>query len=84
MDVNAIREAMHAEPFQSFRLRLADGREMAVPHPDFIAVAPNGRRVVVFGTHDGAMSILEPLLILSMEYAAPSTGGQQSGDGSGS
>jgi hypothetical protein len=28
MEVNVIRETMHAQPFQPFRLRLADGREL--------------------------------------------------------
>ena len=73
MDARAIREAMHAQPFRPFTFRLADGREIAIPHPDFIAVAENGRRLAVFHPHDDAMSILEPLLIVSLEFAA-STG----------
>lgn len=79
MEVNAIRETMHVRPFQPFRLRLADGRELIIRHPDFIAVAPNGRRVVVFDQED-AMSVLEPLLIVSIEAAA-SGSGKQSGNG---
>jgi len=67
MEVSAIRDTMHAQPFRPFRLRLADGRMLLVRHPDFIAVAPEGRRVVVFNEPDGAMSILEPLLIVSVE-----------------
>jgi hypothetical protein len=84
MDVNAIREAMYTEPFRPFRLRLADGRELNIPHPDFIAVAPNGRRVVVFSHPDDSLSILEPLLIVSVEVPAASPGSPQTGDGSGS
>jgi len=37
--------------------------------PDFIAVAENGRRLAVFH-QDDAMSVLEPLLIVSLEFAA--------------
>jgi hypothetical protein len=69
MDVNAIREALHARPFQVFRLRLADGRELTVPHPDFVAVSP--RRVVVINAADEATSILGPLLIVSLEFTGP-------------
>ena len=72
MDAAAIRDAMHAQPFTPFRLRLADGRELIVPHPDFIAVAPNGRRIVVFNAGDDSMAILEPLLIVSLEVQATS------------
>jgi hypothetical protein len=74
MEAAAIREAMHTEPFRPFTLRLADGRELPVPHPDFIAVAGNGRRVVVFSPVDDAMAILEPLLIVSFQYAATPQG----------
>jgi hypothetical protein len=74
----AIREAIHQRPFRPFTLRLADGRELFVPHPDFVAVAPNGRRVVVF--QGEAMTILEPLLVVSLEYPSPEqTTGPQAG-----
>ena len=81
MDVGAVREAMHASPFRPFRLRLADGRKLAVPHPDFIAVAPNGRRVVVFSVADESMSILEPVRIVSLEVGPPAAAA--GGDGAG-
>ncbi len=84
MDVTAIREAMRALPFRPFRLRLADGRELLIPHPDFMAVAPNGRRVVAFNPADDSLSILEPLLILALETAPAGQALQQTGDGTGS
>jgi hypothetical protein len=70
MDIGGIREAMHQQPFRPFELRLADGRSILVRHPEFIAIAPNSRRIVVFAPPDDAMSILEPLLIVSIEYPA--------------
>ncbi|MBI4326956.1 MAG: hypothetical protein HY674_17080 [Chloroflexi bacterium] len=33
-----IRELVHASPFKPFRLHLADGKSLGVPHPDFILV----------------------------------------------
>ncbi len=74
MEVPALRAALHAQPFRPFTLRLADGREVPVPHPDFVAVAPNGRRVAVFHPTDDSLSILEPLLIVSLEYAPTGQG----------
>ena len=35
-----IREAKRSQPFRPFRLRLIDGTEYEVTHPDFISVPP--------------------------------------------
>ena len=66
MHVDEIREALHKQPFEPLSLRLADGTNRFIPHPDFIAVAR--RRVAVFDPATEALSILEPLLIVSIEY----------------
>jgi hypothetical protein len=80
MQINAIREELHKQPFQPFTLRLADGRALPVPHQDFVAIL--GRTAVVASPHlDDSYSIVEPLLIVSIDYSAPqptsgtSTGG---------
>lgn len=33
-----IRDLVHQAPFKPFRLHLADGKDMRVPHPDFALV----------------------------------------------
>jgi len=44
-----IREAKSSQPFRPFMLRLIDGTEYEVAHPDFISVPPTGRvREVLF------------------------------------
>ena len=65
MNVEGIREALHKEPFEPFVVRLADGRSLPVRHPDFVAVHP--RRVIVIN-EDGSWSVVEPLLIVSLDY----------------
>ncbi len=65
MNVEGIREALHKDPFEPFVVRLADGRSLPVPHPDFVAVHP--RRVIVI-SEDGSWSVVEPLLIVSLDY----------------
>ena len=65
MDLNGIREALRREPFRPFTIRLADGRNVAVPHPEFVAVGP--RRVVVV-SEDDSWNVLEPLLIVSLDF----------------
>jgi hypothetical protein len=70
MEADAIREACRRQPFQPFKLKMVDGSEIAIRHRDYISFSPNGRRVAVFG-EDGAMSMLESLLIMSIELPAP-------------
>lgn len=78
MHVNAVRQALHQQPFQPFRLILVNARELDVPHPDFVAITD--RAVVVMNPLDDHLSILAPELILSIEgtKAPPPAGNSQS------
>ena len=50
--------------FKPFVLQLSDDRRVPVPHPDFVAVGP--RRIVVIAADD-SWSVVEPLLIVSLD-----------------
>jgi hypothetical protein len=76
MDIAGIRETLHKQPFQPFVIRLADGRSLPVPHPDFVAVG--SRRIVVVVAEDDTWTIVEPLLIVSLDKMPPKGKG---GDG---
>jgi hypothetical protein len=65
MDLEGLREALRRQPFQPFTIRLADGRAMAVRHPEFVAV---GHRRVIVVEEDDSWSVLEPVLIVSLDY----------------
>ena len=65
MDLNGLREAIRRQPFEPFSIGLADGRVLPVPHPDFVALTP--RRVIVVA-EDGSWSVVEPVLIVSLDY----------------
>jgi hypothetical protein len=65
MDIGGVREALHKQPFEPFAIRLADGRSLPVPHPDSVALTP--RRVIV-GAADDSWTVVEPLLIVSLDY----------------
>jgi hypothetical protein len=78
MDIAGVRDALHAQPFSPFTIRLADGRSLHVPHPDFVALTP--RRLIVGGVDD-TWSVVEPLLIVSLEHPA-GTPGSEAGGGS--
>jgi hypothetical protein len=72
MDMAGLREALHKQPFEPFTIRLADGRSLPVPHPDFVALTP--RRVIV-GAEDDSWAVVEPLLIVSLDYKTTKTKG---------
>jgi hypothetical protein len=64
MDIGAIREALHKQPFEPFVLRLADGQALSVRHRDFVALHP--RRIIVVN-EDASWTVVEPLLIVSID-----------------
>lgn len=76
MDIQGLREALRRQPFEPFTIRLADGRSLPVPHPEFVAIAP--RRIIVVA-EDSSWSVIEPLLIVSLDYASHDTGGENGG-----
>jgi hypothetical protein len=65
MDLQGIREALRRQPFEPFSIHLADGRSLAVPHPEMVAV---GKRRVIVVEADDSWSVIEPLLIVSLDY----------------
>jgi len=65
MDLQGIREALHRQPFEPFNIRLADGRSVPVRHPDFVAVGK--RRIIIVEPNDSWL-VVEPLLIVSLDY----------------
>jgi hypothetical protein len=78
MTVEQLRATIHAAPFRPFSLRLADGREIPIPHPDFIMYAPNNPRIVVVTMPDGTVEILDALLILGLTIPLPAGATSQS------
>lgn len=65
MDLQGIREALRHQPFEPFAMRLADGRSLAVPHPEMVAV---GKRRIIVVESDDSWSVVEPLMIVSLDY----------------
>ena len=64
MDLNSIRDMLRAQPFRAFDLCLADGRRIAVHHPEFVAM---NNRVVLVIDEESFTTTVEPLLIVSLE-----------------
>jgi len=61
-----LREVVQARPFRPFRLHLGDGRALDVPHPDFVAIHPQGRIAIVFGPKE-RFEVVDVMLVSSIE-----------------
>lgn len=67
MTSNQVLNALRAQPFKPFRLHLADGRAIAVGHPECVALNPGGRTTVVVQPDD-AWNVVDLLLVTDIEY----------------
>ena len=62
-----IRELVHSVPFRPFVIRMADGREYRIDHPDFVLAAATDVPQVTVEKPDGSTHFLSALLISSVE-----------------
>lgn len=75
MNVDQIKAASRSEPFRPFILHLADGREISVPHREFLYLFPGGRTVLVAHA-DESITIIDSLLVTDLEFKAVSRNGK--------
>ena len=61
-----IRKLFKATPFLPFRVHMANGKSVDVPHPDFMHLSPTGRRLIV-DRPDDTFEIIDVLLVTSLE-----------------
>jgi hypothetical protein len=62
-NLDNLRERVHGGDFKPFKLHLSDGRELSIPHPDFILVS---RKVVVVATEEGVTYTIDPFHIVAI------------------
>lgn len=67
MTIEKIRDAYNARPFRPFVLHLADGRTLNVNHPEFLAMLPGGRCIIVV-LEDGSHQVVDLLLVVSLGF----------------
>ncbi len=72
MTIEQLRTTLRAAPFRPFTIRMADGRQFPIPHPDFLSFSPTGRTAVIFHA-DGSASIVDLLLMTELELSPMST-----------
>ena len=65
-----IRQMLHATPFTPFVIRMADGREYRIDHPDFVLAAASDVPQVIIEEPNGTVHFLSVLLMTSIEMSA--------------
>jgi hypothetical protein len=66
MTIEQLRKMRQARPFHAFDIHLADGRALAVEHPEVLAIPPPGRTIGI-GMQDGTIEIVDLLLVTSLK-----------------
>ena len=64
-----VRHLLDATPFHPFVIRMADGREYRIEHPDFVLAAASDVPQITIEESDGRQHYLSVLLITSIEHA---------------
>ena len=68
-----IRDLLRSAPFQPFIIRMADGREYRIEHPDFVLASSTDVPQIIVEEPDGRTHFLSVLLIASIEQAPVTT-----------
>lgn len=68
MTIEQLRQLWKAEPFRPFVIHLANGKEIAVQHPEFLMPLRGGRTVLVASpTEEDAYDIIDVMLVTNLE-----------------
>ena len=66
MTAKEIRGQYEATPFVPFRVHMANGKSVDVPHPEFMHLSPRGSRLIV-DKPDDTFEIIDVSLVTSVE-----------------
>lgn len=66
-----IRELLQASPFVPFIIRMADGQQYRIDHPDFVLAAGSDVPQITIEEPDGRQHFLSVLLVTSVERVGP-------------
>jgi len=77
MTLEELRNFTRAQPFRPFVLHLADGGQVVVRHPEFLAIEPSGQTIKVYQPDDSVNDIdLALITDLEIKSAAKGSGGR--------
>lgn len=83
MTIDQLRKAVKAEPFKPFTISLTDGRHFHVRHPEMIAVLPEATRTFVVAGTGEDYSIVDLLLVTSIDFDGRKASGGKNGKRNG-
>jgi len=66
MTIEQLRRVYQARPFRAFTIHLAHGQSIPVVSPEFMALSPSGRTVLVYHGND-AFDVVDLLLVTRFE-----------------
>jgi hypothetical protein len=66
MTIEQLRAVHQATPFRPFTIHLADGRQIRVPHREFLSHSPSGRTIIIHH-EDDTFSIVDLLLVTELK-----------------
>ena len=66
MTLDQIKSLRDATPFQAFRVHMANGKSVKVPHPDFMNLSPTGRIMIVYRAND-SFEVIDTSFATSLE-----------------
>ncbi len=69
MNPERIQKLIRSQPFRPFTVHLADGRQIAVRHPEFVELAPGGRKMTVHQPDD-TQDTVELSMVTDLEVDA--------------
>ncbi len=67
MTIEKIKAAYETRPFRPFTVHLADGRVLPVAQPEFMAMMPGGRTIIIV-LKDGSWHVIDLLLVVSIGF----------------
>ena len=76
MKIEEIRKLLHAQPFRSFAIHVADGRGIPVKHEDFVALAPTGREMIAYQP-DGDYQVVDVLQVARVKVLTRNGGNRK-------
>ena len=74
MNIQKLHELHVARPFRPFLIHMADGRKIAVEHPEFLASAPTSD-VAILLKADGGHEYIDIPLVLSLKITPHKSAG---------
>jgi hypothetical protein len=70
-----LRQALSTEPFRTFRLHFGSGRVVEIENPSLVVVSDTGRTAVALKPNSDAFSVIDILLVESIEFEDPAGNG---------